>query len=125
MILIVDSWAWLASGEEGRIADRCLKYLNDKNNGIFTTVLNLYEIYYRVRDGYGEEQAAEFIESVKNRATVMDIDSDLALAASKVHIREKLPAIDSFVYAASLKLNAKILTGDPHFKGKENVIFIE
>ncbi len=123
MIIIIDSWAWLAVTED-KFADLILKYLNDRSNKIYTTVLNLYELYYIVKQKSSEETARQFIESVKNKSEVLPIDEDLAILSSEVHLKDHLSAIDSFVYAAALKSGGSVLTGDPHFKGKTSVIFI-
>ncbi|MEK6981769.1 MAG: type II toxin-antitoxin system VapC family toxin [Candidatus Micrarchaeota archaeon] len=125
MILIVDSWAWLATGEEGRHADESIELISNKKNEILTTMLNIYEVYYRVTQAYGEEKARKFIESIKQRARIVEVDEELTFLAANLHLKEKLSVIDAFVYATALKENGQVLTGDPHFKGKEMVIFIE
>ena len=125
MILIVDSWAWLAATESEEIADKSLKYINDRKNLLYTTYLNIYEVYYRIKEQSNEEEARKFVESIKNRAIIMNIDEELSLLAGNIHLNEKMSAVDAFVYAAAIKVDGKVLTGDPHFKGKESVIFIE
>ncbi len=125
MILIVDSWAWLATTEEGKIADKSLEYIDNEKNILFTTVLNVYEVYYRLKENSNEEEARAFIATIKNRATVVTIDEDIAILAGDIHLKEKLSSIDAFVYATAIKLDAKVITGDPHFKGKERTIFID
>ncbi len=62
---------------------------------------------------------------VKNKATVLNITEEIAKLAGDIHLKEKMGVVDAFVYAFAIKNNGKVLTGDPHFKGKENVIFIE
>lgn len=125
MILIVDSWAWLATTDDTKSADIVFSYLENKENKIYTTVLNLYEIYYRVKEKSNEVEANQFIESIRTKAIILNIDETLALLAGRIHLKEKLSAVDAFVYATALKLDGNILTGDPHFKGKERVIFID
>jgi len=124
MILIVDSWAWLAITEEDELAERVLRHINNKNNKIFTTLLNISEIYYRIKERSSEEGAREFIESIKKNATITEMDEEIAFLAGDLHLNEKLPLVDAFVYATALKCGGYVLTGDPHFKNKKNVVYI-
>ena len=124
MILIVDSWAWLALSEEPKIADKALNHIEDENNQIFTTLLNIYEVYYRIKEKTNHEEAVQYIESIKKMARIAQIDLEVTFLAGDVHLKEKLSVVDAFVYATAIKLNGIVLTGDPHFKGKKNVIFI-
>lgn len=124
MILIVDSWAWLATTEEDEIAEKALRHINNKNNKLLTTMLNIAEIYYRIKERSSEEEAREFIESIKKNATIAEIDEECAFLAGDLHLSEKLPLVDAFVYATALKRGGYVLTGDPHFKNKKNVIYV-
>ena len=124
MILIVDSWAWLAITEEDEIAERALRHINNKNNKLITTILNISDIYYRIKEKTGEEEAREFIESIKKNTTIAEIDEESAFLAGDLHLKEKLPLVDAFVYATALKRDGFVLTGDPHFKNKKNIIYI-
>ena len=63
--------------------------------------------------------------SIKDNSTVLTLGDDLAIEAAKLHLSEKLASIDAFVYAAANKIHGQVLTGDLHFKGTKNVIFIE
>lgn len=125
MILIVDTWVWLKLLEDTTDIhyETCMNYL--RNNQLYTTILNIYEIFYLAMDRLNQEQALEFIQTIQSHATVVTIDESLALGAAKIHRSESLPAIDAFVYATALKYNANVLTGDPHFKGKKRTVFIE
>ena len=126
MILIVDTWIWLKllESNDDPFYEKCITYLKNKNNQPYTTVLNIYEIFYLAMDRLDQEQALEFIQTIKNKALVISIEESIAMEAAKIHRSLALPAIDAFVYAAGLKYNADILTGDPHFKGKKRVIFL-
>ncbi len=127
MDILVDSWSWLNLLEDQN--DPCyrktIKFLDNSDNSLYTTILNIYEVYYRAIDRIGDEAATEFIVSIKDRAKVVFIDEALAMSAAKIHKTEKLSSIDAFGYAAAMNLGAQLLTGDPDFKGKKNVIFID
>ena len=124
MILIVDSWAWLSLTEETDIAELSFQYIKDKKNKIYTTHLNIYEIFYRVKEKSNDEEAREFVESVKKSADIIEIDEEISLLAGDLHLTDKLSVVDAFVYATAIKHGAQVLTGDPHFKNKKNVIYL-
>ncbi len=124
MILIVDSWAWLAIAAEDKISEKVLKHIENQQAELWTTNLNLYEVYYRIKQKSSADEAIQFIELIKTKAKIMNTD-EITILAAETHLQEKLAAIDAFVYAAAIKLKGKVLTGDPHFKGKERSIFLE
>ena len=124
MILIVDSWAWLSILENMPVSDQILSHLENPQNRFYITYLTIYETYYRAKKMNGETDARNFIETIKQKAQILEINSDLAILAGEVHMNEKLGLADAFVYAAALSLGGSVLTGDPHFKNKKNVIFI-
>ena len=124
MILVFDSWAWLSVAEGDKACEAVLNHLNGRQNEVFTTALNLYEVQYILRERVGQNAALEFIESIKSKAKIIDIDAETASLAADIHLAEKLSSVDAFVYAAAVKLGGKVLTGDPHFKGKEFAIFL-
>ena len=41
-----------------------------------------------------------------------------------ISIQNNLGAIDSIIYATALTLNAKVVTGDPHFKDIKEAVMI-
>lgn len=76
----------------------------------------------RIRE---EDEVVGYVETIKRLCSIIHVDEKLTFLAADTHISEKLPAIDAFVYATAIQLGGKVLTGDPHFKGKERVVFID
>lgn len=67
-----------------------------------------------------------FIESV---TLVVSLDAALALKAGETDFLMKKriknwPLADSVVYATAKSRGAQVVSGDPHFRGMEDVIFI-
>ena len=54
---------------------------------------------------------------------MVPISEEIALKASLVSIREKLPMADSLIYATGILEQAVIWTQDEDFQGLENVKF--
>jgi predicted nucleic acid-binding protein len=68
----------------------------------------------------------QFIESVTE---VVLLDTSLALKAGETDFLMKKrvrnwPIADSVIYATARSRAAQVVTGDPHFRGLEEVVFI-
>lgn len=68
--------------------------------------------------------AEEKRKVMKERCFVISVDDEIAVDAAKIRNERKWGLGDSLIYATAKKENASVLTGDPDFKGLENVIFI-
>ncbi|MBI3588406.1 PIN domain-containing protein [Candidatus Micrarchaeota archaeon] len=121
--LVIDSWAWiefLKGNAKGAAVKNAIAGAD-----LATVSTNLYEVLYRTSEDEGEpaaEKARLFIES---HSQIIPVDGNLAYAAVRVRREEKLHALDAFAYAAARQWGAKLLTGDPHFRGKRDIQFIE
>ena len=121
--ILLDSYAWielLTGTEKGRK----VKELNEGAE-VYTTRLNLYEVYYRMIEIYGKPKADEFYEYMLQNAKIVELDDALVKYAADMKIGFKLPAIDSITYAAAKITNASVVSGCEHFKkikGKDVII---
>jgi len=122
--IVVDSHAWINyfTGRSERIKDLI------ENNELHTSIFNVAEIVSRVeRDGI---KADSIVQEINQLSKIWYADLESVLKAGKLHVkmRQKIKDFglgDCFVIELAERLNAKILTGDKHFKGLKNVIFIE
>lgn len=123
MDILLDSWAIIElfrGTKEGARVHELLK----QNPLAYTTVLNLYEVHYRIQMGEGEREAQQVTDFVESRLNVLNIDRALALAASELHAKEKLGTVDAFSLAAARCKNATLVTGDPDFKHTPGVTYL-
>ncbi|MBI4362722.1 MAG: PIN domain-containing protein [Euryarchaeota archaeon] len=121
MKTLVDSFAWL---EYFRGTDRGKRVLDHlRKHEIHVSVLNLYEVAYRVEEEAGEGRAREFLRSLEAHATVHPVGREEALAAARIkRERKQMGAVDCHVLATARLHGLKVLTGDPHFEGLKEVI---
>ena len=116
--VVVDSWAWLElfrGSEKGRRVDRELA-----GSEPFTSAITLAEVVsvsLRRRRPVDDKVAA-----IRGQSKVVSPSSDDALDAGRIHAeaRRKSPNFslsDSFVLQLARKVGAKVLTGDPDFRG--------
>lgn len=127
MNILLDSFALIELFKGSKIGAE-VKRIISESSGVFTTSANLYEVYYRLEELVGKSQAVEAINEILVSADSIPIDDTVALKASKlkkIFAVKGMGASDYFVLAAAKEKQAKIVSGDPHFKGFKNVVFIE
>lgn len=124
--VLIDSHGWIEYITEGPLAKKYAKYTEAANISDFITPsIVIYEVYKKVKFIKGEELALRITSYIINHTRIIDIDKKTSLNAADISIRTKLAMADSMVKAVAEENNAKIITGDKHFKGLEGVIFIE
>jgi len=99
------------------------KYLNDE---LFTSIINLYELYYNLLKEKGKEIAKSYFMQYKD-FIVKYTDEDI-FEASEFKLKNRKNNIsyaDALGYSISLSNNMIFLTGDKEFKGLHNVEFVK
>ena len=84
----------------------------------------IYEVHKWVLLKLGEE-AALTARTMMLRGNVIHLDPSLALDASRLSIKHKLPMADAIIYATALANAAEVWTTDGHFQGLPNVQYFE
>jgi toxin FitB len=64
------------------------------------------------------------VTAVMKQARVVELDSELALAAARLSFDLKLPLADSVIYATARRYDAIIWTQDKDFEGLANVRYV-
>ncbi len=134
MRIIVDAYAWvevfLGSSKGGRVRD-----LIETGEEAYTPDSVLAELSRKyLREGSSEKLVRERLATVQGASRVMPITPDLALAGSKAYFdlveyarrrRLRLPSLfDGLVLGAARLKEAKVVTGDPHFKDLPETVWI-
>jgi PIN domain nuclease of toxin-antitoxin system len=125
--LVVDSWAWVEYLDGSRLGKSVGERISTEVE-LWTSILSLTEIVSKYRRKLiPEEKAIEAIQSLSRLGTPSGID---AIEAGRLHaeVRSKSPNFslaDSYVLQLARKMDAKVLTGDPDFKGIKETEFIE
>lgn len=91
-----------------------------------TTLFNLVEVYFVYLKKFGEKEADEVYNIVKNM--VVPIDDFIIKKAMKFKLtnqKKRYSIADCIGYITALKLKSKFITGDYAFKGMENVEFVK
>jgi predicted nucleic acid-binding protein len=124
-LILLDSYGWIEYFAEGKLADRYARYVEqaNKENTITPTIV-IYEVYKKIKREKGEEKALEAYAQI-TRTKIVPLTENLAMKAADVSLKFGLSMADAIVYATAKNEGAKLVTSDEHFKGFEDVEFID
>lgn len=123
--IIVDSFGWMELFQGSEKGKKVLQAIRQNKNEIYTSVLSLYEISYRIQEIKDEKTAEEFIKAIESHAKTLEVDKEISLKAAKIKLEnKKLGAVDCLIYATAKTNSLKVLTGDEHFRGLADVVMI-
>ncbi len=120
---VIDTYAWVEyfrGSEEGKIAKDYIENRIGVTSAI--TLAELNEKYKR--EGRNFEEDSEFIMS---KTKIVNVNTEIALAAGDINFQNKKSIknwgmADSIILATAKMLNAKVVTGDEHFRSFDVVM---
>jgi predicted nucleic acid-binding protein len=124
---VLDTYAWIEyfqGSEKGKKVKAIVDY---ERNEIYTNFVVISEVISKIkRENKNTQEAFEIIVSIAN---VMPFDENLAKEVGVLHAEIKsrikdFGLADTFVLLTAKKMNAKILTGDEHFKDFKEAILL-
>ena len=124
---VVDAFGWVEYLAGTPLGAQVRVVVEDEENEIFTAALSVSEVVSRAqREGRDGRRAAGLLEGA---SVVVPIDFSLAVSTGIIHAEKRrriqdFPYGDAAILAVAKRLKAKVLTGDPHFRGQENVEFL-
>lgn len=129
MRYVIDSYAWIEYFMGTRSGEVVKPIIEDVEEKITPTIC-LAEVYSKTLKVEGEEQANRQMKFIKERSALAPLDESVAIKAAKIDVSMKKKVkgwglADSIVFATGLLKKAEIVTGDAHFQGLKNVIFIK
>ncbi len=114
---LLDSSIWI----DFAIKNSFQEIINSEET-LFLSALSLFEIkkklIYNNIDKININKISDFI---KKRSVIIQIDEKIAEKAAEIAVENKIPAIDSLIYATALLNNLELLTLDNDFRGLSNV----
>ncbi len=120
---VADSSAWIEYFAAGSLVSIFRPVLRDLSTLIIPSIV-IYEVHKWVLLNLGEESALTS-RAMMQRGNVILLDPSLAVDASRLSIKHKLPMADAIIYATTLAHAADLWTTDAHFKGLPNVRYFE
>jgi predicted nucleic acid-binding protein len=99
----------------GRTECRLFCQANHRHCGIGGTTLSLYEVFKRVLQQRGEDDALQAV-ALMQQGTVVELSASLALSAARISLNEKIPMADSIMLATARAYAATLWSQDADFK---------
>ena len=126
MILTIDSFAWVEIIHQGPLEPSALEAMERAEECVTPSIV-LAEVAAKcVRDGLPDRRVREALRAIREASAIAPIDDETAVGAAhalqelRAHARgSKLPPpglADGLVLATARRSNARLLTGDPHFR---------
>ena len=127
MKIVFDTYAWIEYFKGSETGKKVNQILESQENEIFTSIMNIAEISSKLRRENSDVELPYKI--ITNLSKIFFINVEFTKEAGILHaeMRKKFKdfgLIDSMILLTTRKLDAKILTGDPHFKGFKEAILI-
>ncbi len=127
--VVFDAYAWVEYALDSPKAERVARALETVSEAL-TPASVLAELKESMlRHGLPRQLMARVVTFVRSRTVVTEIDAEVAEVAGDMNFKQKKKTkdwgmLDSFVLAVAMVKGGKIITGDPHFKGMDRVIYI-
>lgn len=129
---VIDTYAWVEYLLGSKVGARAKKYIEGGRALTASIVLaELRKWYIREIEARRrhEREMHEHFAFIESSVQIVSLDAPLALKAGETDFLMKKrirdwPLADSVIYATAKSRAAQVVSGDPHFKGLEDVIFI-
>jgi predicted nucleic acid-binding protein len=130
---VIDSYAWIEYFRASKYGEVAKEYI--ENSDCITPTIVVSEISRKLQKEIESgtetvEGRLKRLEFISATSQVVELDFELAVTAGKTDLEMKKKAkgwglADSIVLCTARSINGKVVTGDEHFKGLEEVIFIK
>ena len=123
---VIDTYAWVEYFRGSSRGSSARKYIEGGRAATSAiTLAELREKYLREKWGFFQEDLNFMI----TRTSLVPVDRSIALLAGEInHSRKKAAKdwgmADSIILATARSVSAKVITGDPHFKGLPESVLI-
>ncbi len=119
---VIDSSVWLEYFADGPQSAAFASIIEHPEMQIVPTI-TLYEVFKRVAQQRGENDALQSIATMMQGA-VVELSPALALSAARLSPQLRLPMADSIILATARAYDAVLWSQDEHFAGIPGVRFV-
>lgn len=116
---VVDSSAWLEYFANGPNAPFFAQPI-ERTEELLVPSIVMYEVFKRILQQRDEDHALQAVAAMQ-QATVVDLDTRIALLAARLSLEHTIPMADSMILATARAFDAAIWTQDADFKGLPGV----
>jgi len=123
--VLIDSSGWIEYFGEGPLIDKYAKYIERANpKEYYTPSIIIYEVYKKIKKEISEERALEAYAYISAYTTLVYLTEKIAIEAAEISLKKGLSMADAIIKATAELYDARVITGDEHFKGLANVELI-
>ena len=114
---LLDTSIWLSY-----LLDSLYQELIESKKTIFISPLSIFEIKKKLfNKKVPDNEIKEKVAFIKERTISISVDNNIAEKAAQLANENKMPAIDSLIYATSFVNNCILITRDNDFRNLRNV----
>lgn len=121
-MVLVDTCGWVEWLTEGPLAETFGRHLAATHELLVPTLVQ-YELAKWVTRERDEALAMEVI-ALTQQAQVVELDTNLALAAADAALAHRLAMADAVIYACARSHTATVVTSDAHFEHLPGVQYL-
>ena len=118
---IVDSSGWLEYFSGGSNSEKFSPPLQDPSS-LIVPVITVYEVFKVALRESGENEALQAVAAMQ-KGTIIDLTASIAINASKLSLRYRLPMADSIILSTAQAYECLIWTQDSDFENLPGVKF--
>jgi len=125
---VIDAYAWIEYLIGSKTGEKVKSVLEKETNEIYTCAATVAEVVSKTaREDREFETAYDILLS---NSQIVNIDDEISKEAGVLHCemrktKRDFELADAYVLAVARTVNAKILTGDPHFRGVKEAVMIK
>lgn len=124
MTVLIDSWAWIEFLKGSAAGKRVKPIILDRGRDAIVSTVNVSEVFRWFLANATAEAAEDARGLLQRRCEVVDFTEPLAVEAARIRHERKWGLGDSIVLATAQAHGATIVTGDPDFRGLDDVNFV-
>ena len=123
-MISIDSYGWIERFTNGSKAPQYNQIIDSTEpKNIVTSIVVLYEVYKKIKNLKGEEEALIAIAAL-SQTTIVPIDQTIALEAADYSLENNLHFSDALVYATARHWKVNLYTSDADMEELKSICFI-
>jgi len=130
---VVDAYAWIEYFRASRAGEVARQYIESEGSATPTIVISEISRKLLSQIDLGnetQEGRSKRLEFIRASTTIVNLDFEIAVKAGEIDLamrkkRRGWGLADSIILCTARVTKGKVVTGDEHFKGLEETVFIK
>lgn len=130
---VIDAYAWIEYFRASKFGEVAKRYIESEDSATPTIVVSEISRKLLRETELGNETRAgrlKRLEFIRATSQIVDLDFEIAAEAGEIDLDMKKKVkgwglVDSIILCTARTAKGKVITGDEHFQGLEETIFIK